>query len=150
MEASMFPVRWIPRLVPVLALAAVLVLTAGPVGAATGSVQVGPTATRVVLGVAVDVPVTASLTCDEGFDVGLVDVFVVQARGTSLITGSGQTTFACNGETQNLTVRAGGGVFHGGPALVTATLLQCQGVGANLTCFFTDISTSEEIRIRGG
>jgi hypothetical protein len=29
-------------------------------------------------------------------------------------------------------------------------LLQCQGEGQNLTCFFTDISTSEEILIRGG
>jgi hypothetical protein len=150
MEAPMFPVRRIPRLVAILALAAVLVLTAGPAGAATGSVQVGPTATRVANGVAVDVPLTISLTCDEGFDVGAVDFKVAQARGTSLITGSGFTTFACTGETQNLTVRAGGGVFHGGPALVSASLLQCQGVGADLTCFFTDITTSEEIRIRGG
>jgi hypothetical protein len=147
----MFPIRWIPRLVPVLALATVLVVVAGPAGAATGSVQVGPTATRVALGVAIDVPLTVSLTCDEGFDVGLVDVFVQQSRGSTQITGSGQATFACTGEPQTLTVRVStGGVFHGGPALVTATLLQCQGVGADLTCFFTDISTSEEIRIRSG
>jgi len=146
----MFQVRWAPRLVGIVALATVLVVIAGPAGAATGSVQVGPTATRVVLGVALDVPVTVSLTCDEGFDVGLVDVSVVQSRGTELIFGAGQATFACTGETQDLTVRVGGGVFHGGPALVNATLLQCQGEGANLTCFFTDISTSEEIRIRGG
>jgi hypothetical protein len=149
MEAPMFPLRRIPRLVAISALAAVLVLTAGPAGAATGSVQVGPTATSVANGVAVDVPLTISLTCDEGYDVGAVDLTVAQARGTSLITGSGFTTFACTGETQNLTVRAGGGVFHGGPALVSASLLQCQGVGADLTCFFTDITTSEEIRIRG-
>ncbi len=63
---SMFQVRWAPRLVGIVALATVLVVIAGPAGAATGSVQVGPTATRVVLGVALDVPVTVSLTCDEG------------------------------------------------------------------------------------
>jgi hypothetical protein len=146
----MLSVRRVPQLVAVLALAALLVVTAGPAGAATGSVQVGPTATRVALGVAVDVPVTASLTCDEGFTTGLVDVVVVQSRGTVVTVGEGQATFACAGETQNLTVRAFGGVFHGGPALVNATLLQCQGAGADLTCFFTDIRTNREITIRGG
>jgi hypothetical protein len=143
----MFPVRWVPRFVGIVALAMVLVVTVGPAGAATGSVQVGPTATRVALGVALDVPITVSLTCDEGFDVGLVDVFVVQSRGTELIFGSGEATFACTDETHNLTVRVGGGAFHGGPALVSATLLQCQGV---VICYYTDISTSEEITIRGG
>ena len=146
----MFQVRWVPRLVGIVALAMVLVVAAGPAGAATGSVQVGPTARLVANGVAVDVPLTITLTCDEGFDVGAVDFNVAQSRGTSLITGSGFTTFACTGETQDLIVRAGGGVFHGGPALVSASLLQGQGVGADLTCFPTDISTSEEIRIRGG
>jgi hypothetical protein len=33
---------------------------------------------------------------------------------------------------------------------VNATLLQCQGVGADLTCFPTDISTNREIIIVGG
>jgi hypothetical protein len=146
----MSSVRRVPQLVVVLALAALLVATAGPAGAATGSVQVGPRAKRVALGVALDVPVTASLTCDVGFTTGLVDVVVVQSRGTVVTFGEGQATFACAGETQNLTVRVGGGVFHGGPALVNATLLQCQGVGADLTCFFTDISTNREIIIVGG
>jgi hypothetical protein len=146
----MLSVRKVPQLVAVLALAALLVATAGPASAATGSVQVGPRATRVALGVALDVPVTASLTCDEGFTVGLVDVVVLQQRGTAVTFGEGQATFACAGEPQNLTARAFGGVFHGGPALVNASLLQCQGAGADLTCFRTDISTNREIIIVGG
>jgi hypothetical protein len=148
----MFPVRWVPRLVAILALAAVLVLTAGPAGAATGSVQVGPKATSVALGVALDVPVAVSLTCDEGFDFGIVDVVVLQSRGTLFTFGQGQSAlFPCTGETQNLIVRvfASGGVFHGGPALAIATLLQCQGVPPNVGCSFTDITTQEEITIRG-
>jgi hypothetical protein len=146
----MFLVRWIPRLMAILTLAAVLVLAAGPAGAATGSLQVGPTATLVALGVALDVPVTASLTCDEGFDSGIVDVTVLQARGTAEVFGEGQSApFACTGETQNLTVRVFGGVFHGGPALASAVVLQCQGVGQNLTCSFTDIRVNPQIIIRG-
>jgi len=109
---AMFQVRWAPRLVGIVALATVLVVTAGPAGAATGSVQVGPTATRVAGRVALDVPVTVSLTCDEGFVVGLVDVSVVQARGTELIFGAGQATFACTGETQGS--HAPGGAPAGG------------------------------------
>jgi hypothetical protein len=147
----MFLLRGAPRLVAFLTLAAVLVVTAGPASAATGSVQVGPKATLVAHGVALDVPVTISLSCDEGFDVGLVDLFVVQARGTSVVFGSGQATFACTGETQNLTVRVFGGVFHGGTALATASLLQCRfEAGFGLVCYRTDISTNEEVMIRGG
>ena len=148
----MFLVRWIPRLVAILTLAAVLVLAAGPAGAAAGSIQVGPTARLVALGVALDVPVTVSLTCDEGFDSGIVDVTVLQARGTAEVFGEGQSaTFACTGETQSLAVRvfASGGVFHGGPALANAVALQCQGVGQNLTCSFTDIRVNRQITIRG-
>jgi hypothetical protein len=149
----MFLVRWIPRLVAILTLAAVLVLAAGPAGAATGSVQVGPTARLVALGVAVDVPVTVSLTCDEGFDSGIVDVTVAQARGKTTVFGEGQSApFACTGETQNLTVRVFPfvGVFHGGQALANAVVLQCQGVSPNLTCSFTDIGVNnEQITIRG-
>jgi hypothetical protein len=149
----MFLVRGVPRLVAILTLAAVLVVTAGPASAATGSIQVGPTATLVANGAAVDVPLTVSLTCDEGFDSGVVNVFVTQTRGTSVVSGSAESgSFACTGETQNLTVRAFGGPFHGGPALVNATLLQCgfdPDFGA-VVCSFTDISTSEEILIRGG
>jgi hypothetical protein len=152
MGVSMFRVRGVPRLAAILILASVLVVTAGPASAATGSVQVGPTATRIAGGVALDVPVTVSLTCDEGFDSGLVDVAVVQARGTSRVFGEGTASFACTGETQNLTVRVGGGVFHGGSALAYAILLQCgfdPDFGA-VVCSFTDISTSEVIMIRGG
>jgi hypothetical protein len=99
---------------------------------------------------AVDVPVTVSLTCDEGFDFGVVDVFLSQARGTSAAFGSAESgPVACTGETQNLTVRVFGGVFHGGQALAGATVLQCQGVSPNAVCEFTDIRTSQEIKIRG-
>ena len=130
----------------VLAVAAVLVGTAGPASAVTGSVQVGPTAT-IVARVALDVPVTVSLTCDQGFDFGVVDVSVIQARGTSLVFGGAETTIACTGETQNLTVRVVGGPFHGGTALASAFLLQCS---LTLGCYQTDIHTSGEIMIRGG
>jgi hypothetical protein len=149
----MFLVRGIPRLAAILTLAAVLVVTAGPANAATGSVQIGPTATLVTGGLALDVPVTVTLTCDEGFDSGLVQVFVRQARGTSVNFGEGSASFAdCTGETQTFTVRVFGGVlFHGGRALASATLLQC---GFNpdfgAFCSFTDISTNREIMIRGG
>jgi hypothetical protein len=140
----------ISRLVVVLTLAAAAVATAGPASAATGSVQVGPTAKLVANGVAVDVPVVVSLTCDEGFDSVFVDVFVSQARGTARISGEGWATIPCTGETQDVVVRVGGGVFHGGPALVYATLLQCRlEEGFGQVCYFTDISTSEEILIRG-
>jgi hypothetical protein len=146
----MFKLRGISRLiVAILGIAAVVAVTAGPASAATGSVQVGPTANIVARGVALDVPVTVSLTCDEGFDVGLVDLSVLQARGTAVIFGSGQQTFTCTGVTQTVTVRAFGGVFHGGTALVTAGLLQCFNDAGGLFCSRTDITTNEETQIRG-
>jgi hypothetical protein len=149
----MFLVRWISRLVAILTLAAILVVTAGPANAATGSVQVGPTATLVAGGTALDVPVTISLTCDEGFDSGIVDVFVTQARGTLAVSGLGTASFACTSETQNLTVRVFPfiGVFHAGPALANAALQQCRfEAGFGEVCYSTGISTSEVIMIRGG
>jgi hypothetical protein len=149
----MFLLRGVYRLVvAMLTLAAVLAVTAGPATAATGSVEFGATATRVANGVALDVPLTVSLTCDEGFEFGEVNVAVTQARGTSVVSGSGQSsTFACTGETQNITVVVSGGVFHGGPALGSATILQCLFVeGFGLVCTQTDIFINEEIRIRGG
>jgi hypothetical protein len=152
MGVRMFLLRGVSRLfVAIVALAAVLVVTAGPATAATGSVDFGGTATRVANGVALDVPLTVSLTCDEGFEFGVVSVLVTQARGTSVITGSGQSSaFTCTGETQNITVRVSGvGVFHGGPALATATVLQCGFQELGLVCFLTGITVSEEIRIRG-
>jgi hypothetical protein len=148
----MFLLRGVYRLVvAILTLAAVLVVAAGPATAATGSVEFGGTATRVANGVALDVPLTVSLTCDEGFEFGAVDVSVTQPRGTSVVFGSGQSsTFACTGETQNITVRVFGGVFHGGPALATAVVQQCRfEEGFGLVCTQTDISSSEEIIIRG-
>jgi hypothetical protein len=148
----MFLVRGVPRLAAIVTFAAILVVTAGPANAATGSVQVGRTATLVAGGVALDVPVTITLDCDEGFDSGVVQLFVTQARGASVVSGEGAGSFACTGETQTITVRAFGGVFHGGRALANAILLQCRfdpDFGA-VVCFFTDISTSQEIMIRGG
>jgi hypothetical protein len=100
-------------------------------------------------GAAVDVPLTITLTCDEGFTTGAVNVFVAQSRGNALFTGNAQATFPCTGEAQTVVVRVVGGPFRGGPALVNAALLQCQGAGADLACFFTDISTSEEVLVRG-
>jgi hypothetical protein len=143
-------IRWTSRLITTLGLAIALLAIAGSAVAATGTVEVGPFADRVVGGVALDVPVTVSLDCDEGFTSAVVDVAVTQRRGQQIVFGQGQTQFPCDGTTHDMVVRAGGGVFHGGRALATATLLQCQGEGQNLTCFFTDISTSEEILIRGG
>jgi hypothetical protein len=143
-------IRWTSRLITTLGLAVALLAVAGSAVAATGTIDIGSSATRVANGVAVDVPLTVSLTCDEGFTSAVVDVAVTQRRGQQTVFGQGQTVFPCDGETRDLVVRAGGGVFHGGRALATATLLQCQGEGQNLTCFFTDISTSEEILIRGG
>jgi hypothetical protein len=147
MGVLMFRVRRIPWLVAIVSLLAILVAVAGPAGAATGSVQLAPRARSVALGVALDVPVTVSLTCDEGFDSGSVDVVVTQ----SLVRGRGESApFACTGETQNLTVRVFGGVFRPGSALASAELLECVGSGITRACLFTDISTSREIRILGG
>jgi hypothetical protein len=147
----MFLLRGVSRLsVAILTLAAVLVVTAGPASAATGSVQFG-TATRVANGVALDVPLTVSVTCDEGFDLAIVNLFVSQARGASVVSGEGRSsTITCTGETQNLTVRVFGGVFHGGTALANALVLQCRfEEGFGLVCTQTDIFVSEEIKIRG-
>ena len=146
----MHRMRWPLRVVALLALLALLVITAGPANAQTGTIEVGPTAKRVARGAAVDVPFTVSLTCEEGFDVGLVQVDVVQAQGQRLVRGSGEETFTCNGTTQTVTVRAvaGNAPFHGGSALVTATLLQCQDFDGGLLCEPTGIDTSEQIRIR--
>jgi hypothetical protein len=143
--------RWSLRVVAVLALLAFLFATAGPANAQTGSIAVGPTAELVARGVAVDVPLTVSLTCEEGFDVGLVEVTVLQAHGQGIATGSGQETFTCDGTTQTITVRAVAGTarFHGGSALVTAALLQCQDFDGGLLCEYVGIDTSEQIRIRG-
>jgi hypothetical protein len=152
MGVRMFLLRGVSRLfVAIVAVAAVLVVTAGPATAATGSVDFGGTATRVANGVALDVPLAVSLTCDEGFESGVVSVSVTQARGTSVISGSGQSsTFTCTGETQNITVRVFGGVFHGGRAVATGTVLQCRfQEGFGLVCTQTDITSSEEIIIRG-
>jgi hypothetical protein len=141
--------RVLPRLVAILTLVAAGVVVAVPAGAATGSVQVGPTAALVANGVALDLPVTISLACDEGFTSGVVDVFVTQARGTEVIFGEGIASFTCTSEAQRLDVRVFGGVFHGGPALGAATLLQCRfEEGCGTVCYYTGISTNGEILIR--
>jgi hypothetical protein len=140
---------WTSRLITTLGLAVALLAVAGSAVAATGTVDIGSPATRVAGGVAVDVPLTVSLTCDEGFTSALVDAAVIQRRGQETVFGQGQTTFPCDGATHDLVVRAGGGVFHGGRALARAELLQCQGEGQNLSCEFVGINTSEEIIIRG-
>jgi hypothetical protein len=145
----MHRMRWSLRVVALLALLAFLLVTAGPANAQTGTIAVGPTAKLVARGVAVDVPLTVSLTCEEGFDVGLVEVTVVQAHGQGLVAGTGQETFTCNGTTQTVTVRAAGNArFRGGSALVTAALLQCQDFDGGLLCEYVGIDTSEQIRIR--
>lgn len=147
----MYRTRWFLRLVAILALMAVLFVTAGPANAQTGTIEVGPTAKLVARGAAVDVPFTVSLACEEGFDVGLVQASVIQARGQRLVTGSGEETFTCDGTTQTVTVRvfAGNAPFHGGTALVTASLLQCQDFDGGLLCEYVGIDTSQQIRIRG-
>ena len=143
--------RWPLRVAALLSLLALLFITAGPANAQTGTIAVGPTAKLVARGAAVDVPFTVSLTCDEGFDVGLIQADVIQARGQRLVRGSGEQTFTCDGTTKTVTVRvvAGNAPFHGGSALVTAALLQCQDFDGSFLCEPTAIDTSEEIRIRG-
>jgi hypothetical protein len=145
-----FRFRLVPRLVALLALVAVLFVTAGSARAATGTIQVG-SATLVARGAAVDVPVAVSLTCDEGFDTGLIQLGVSQAQGRTLAGGEGAALVSCRGETQVVTVRvfASSAPFHGGSALASARLLQCQSVGGELFCSPTGIGTSQEFRIRG-
>jgi hypothetical protein len=145
----MFLLRGIPRLAAVILGLGAILVTAGPASAVTGSVQAGPTATLVAHGVALDVPVTFTLTCDEGFEFGVVSLFVTQARGVSVVSGSSEETFTCTGETQTITVRVFGGVFHGGTAVANARLLQCRVEEGFLTCSQTDISSSDVIMIRG-
>jgi hypothetical protein len=147
----MFKVRRVPRLVALLTLVVVLFVTAGSASAATGTIQVG-SATLVARGAAVDVPVTVSLTCDEGFTSGIVQLFLSQAQGRTLATGEGSTQVSCTGETQTVTIRvfASSAPFHGGSAIANATLLQCLvDPDFGLVCSFTDIRTSQVIRITG-
>jgi hypothetical protein len=143
--------RVVPRLVALLTFVVVLFVATVSASAATGSIQVGTTAKLVAGGVAVDVPLTVSLTCDEGFEVGIVEASVVQAHGGTLTSGSGQETFTCNGAPQTVTLRAFAGTrpFHGGRALVNADLLQCIDFDGSFLCELTGITTSEEIRISG-
>jgi hypothetical protein len=142
----MLRIRWALPLVPIVALAATLA-TAGPASAVTGSIQIGPTVT-IVARVALDVPVTASLTCDQGFDFGEVVVDVEQARGTSVVSSEGQAAISsCTGGTQNVTVQVIG-VFHGGAALAFAHFLQCTSTGG--FCAETTVQASQQIMIRGG
>jgi hypothetical protein len=147
---TMFRFRWFPRLVPLLALVVVLFATVGSASAATGTIQVG-SATLVARGAAVDVPVTVSLTCDEGFTSGLVQLVLSQAQGRTLAPGDGAAQVPC-GETQTVTVRvfAVSAPFHGGSAIANATLLQCLvDPDFGLVCSFTGIGTSQVIRITG-
>jgi hypothetical protein len=147
----MYRMRWPLRVVALLFLLALLFITAGPANAQTGTIAVGPTAKLVARGAAADVPLTVSLTCEEGFDVGIVEVTVLQAQGRRLVTASGQETFTCNGTIQTVTVRAVAlnAPLHGGSALVNADLLQCQDFDGSFLCEITGIDTSEEIRISG-
>jgi hypothetical protein len=147
----MYRMRLLLRVATLLALVAVLFVTAGPAAAQTGTIEVGPTARRVARGAAVDVPFTVSLGCEEGFDVGLVQASVVQAQGRRLVGGSGEETFPCDGTTQTVSLRvvAGNAPFHGGSALVTASLLQCQDFDGGLLCEPVGIDTSQQIRISG-
>jgi hypothetical protein len=136
--------------VALLSLVVILFATAGSASAATGTIQVG-SATLVARGAAVDVPVAVSLTCDEGFDVGILQLALSQAQGRTLASGEGAAQVSCTGETQIVTVRvfSGNAPFHGGSALAIAGFLQCQSVGGELFCSPTGISISQEIRIRG-
>jgi hypothetical protein len=136
--------------VALLSLVVVLFAVAVSASAATGSIQVGPAST-VARGAAIDVPVATSLTCDEGFDVGIIDLHVSQAQGRTLATGEGAAQVSCRGETQVMTVRvfSSNAPFHGGSALASARFLQCQSVGSELFCSPTGIGTSQEFRIRG-
>jgi hypothetical protein len=147
----MFRFRWFPRLLALLTLGVVLSATVGSASAATGTIHVG-SGRLVARGAAVDVAVTVSLTCDEGFSSGVVDLFLSQAQGRTLATGEGSAQVSCTGEVQTVTVRvfAGSAPFHGGSAVANAILLQCQFDPAfGLVCSQTDIGTSQVIMISG-
>jgi hypothetical protein len=135
----------------ILTLAAVSVVTAAPAGAVTGTVQFPRPATLVEHGLEVDVPVTVAVTCDEGYDLAIINVFVSQARGTAAVFGQGQSSpVSCAGEPQNLTVQVFGGVYHGGSALATAAVMQCRSEpDFGLTCAETQLIGRATIRIRG-
>jgi hypothetical protein len=148
----MFRVRWFSRLVALLALVVALFATAGAASAATGTMQVGP-GTLVARGAAVDVPLTVSLTCDEGFSSGVVQLFLSQAQGRILATGGGSAQVSCTSETQTATIRvfADSAPFHGGSVVARAAASQCQfESGWGLVCSPTDISTSQVTMITGG
>jgi hypothetical protein len=138
--------------VALLSLVVVLFATAGSASAATGTIQVG-SGTLVARGVAVDVPVTVSLTCDEGFTSGFLDLVLSQAQGRNVARGEGFAQVpSCAGETQTVTVRvdAFSAPFRGGSALADAGLLQCQEEpGFGLVCSPTGIGTSQVILITG-
>ncbi len=146
----MLSFRRLPRLAALLAFAVVLSV-AGSASAAVGSVHIAATAQLVARGAAADIKLTATLTCDEGFDFGIVEANVTQAHKGRLAKAFGQTRFACDGTPQTVILRASPGEipFHTGPALVDADLLQCQSVsGGGGICEFTGIETSEVTRIR--
>lgn len=147
----MFRTRWFPRLVALLTLVVALVATVGSASAATATLQVG-SGTLVARGAAVDVPVTVSITCDDGFSSGVVQLFVSQSSGRSLARGEGSAEVACTSGPQTVTARvfANSTPFRGGSAVANATLLQCRvEEGWGQVCYYTDIGTSQVIRITG-
>lgn len=143
--------RLVKPVVAVPALAAIFLLGAAPAGAITGSVQFTGPATLVAHGVAIDVPATASATCDAGYDFAILDIVVTQSRGTIGAYGESQSAaFPCDGQPHNLTTRLPGGIFHGGIALASAFILQCGGDPEfGLSCAYTDVHANQEIKIRG-
>jgi hypothetical protein len=149
----MFRSRWFPRLVALLTLVVALVATVGSASAATATMQVG-SGRLVARGAAVDVPVTVSVTCDDGFSSGVVQLFVSQGAGRFLASGEGGAEVACTSGPQTVTARvfadSYSSPFRGGSAVANATLLQCRvEEGWGQVCYPTDLHTSQVIRITG-
>ncbi len=147
----MFRSRWFPRLVALLTLIVALVATVGSASAATATLQVG-SGRLVAGGAAVDIPVTVSVACDDGFSSGVVQLYVSQRSGRSLASGEGSAEVACTSGPQTMTTRvfAYSTPFRGGSAVANATLLQCRvEEGWGQVCYLTDIHTSQVIRITG-
>lgn len=152
MGGQMFLVRRFTQLVlAILTVVTVLAVTAGQAAATTGSVQFPGPATRIAQGVALDVPVSVSVTCDEGYTLFYIQLGVGQARGNVGVSGSGfSPLFPCDGTVQNFTQRVTGGIFHAGTALATAVVEECQAnPDFGYVCIQTDIIVSQVIKIRG-
>jgi hypothetical protein len=128
-----------------LALPLLAVGVAAPASAQTGLTADITSATLVAKGAAVDLQL--SVSCEVGFTGGVFAV-VTQRSGNTVMRGSGNTQFACTGESQMVILRvvadAGGAPFKTGDAVVSESSVQvCNDLSG---CAFADLD--QVIRIR--